>query len=123
MVILPLFLQKEQRAYTVYAIKLKAWKIPSHSLYFYELCCRENPIAKKGIGRLPARDFPGGPVVKNTPSNAGDSFRSLATELRSHTLWGNEAQAPQPESQRCNEEPASQWEIPHAATETRQSQK
>ena len=112
MVILPLFLQKEQRAHTVYATKLKAWKIPPHSLHFYELCCRDNTIAKEGIVRLPARDFPGGPVVKNAPSNAGDSIQSLARELRSHMLWGNEAQAPQPESQHCSEEPARQRKIP-----------
>ena len=29
-------------------------------------------------------DFPGGPVVKNLPSNAGDGVRSLVGELGSH---------------------------------------
>ena len=29
------------------------------------------------------RDFPGGPVVKNPPSNAGDEVLSLVGELRS----------------------------------------
>ena len=35
------------------------------------------------------RDFPGGPVVKNLPSNAGDAGWSLVGELRSHMLRGN----------------------------------
>jgi len=35
------------------------------------------------------RDFPGGPVVKNSPSNAGGVVQSLVRELRSHMLWGN----------------------------------
>ena len=34
-------------------------------------------------------DFPGGPVVKNSPSNAGDTVQSLVGELRSHKLQDN----------------------------------
>ena len=35
-----------------------------------------------------SEDFPGGPVVKNLPANAGDV--SLIPGLgRSHTLWNN----------------------------------
>ena len=34
-------------------------------------------------------DVPGGPVVKNLPSNARDTIQSLAGELRSHMPWGN----------------------------------
>ena len=34
-------------------------------------------------------DFPGGPVVKNLPSNAGTWVRSLVRELRSHKQQGN----------------------------------
>ena len=34
-------------------------------------------------------DFPGGPVVKNPPSNAGDMGSIPGQELRSHMLWGN----------------------------------
>ena len=34
------------------------------------------------------RDFPGGPVVKNPPSSAGDAGSTLSQELRSHTLPG-----------------------------------
>ena len=33
--------------------------------------------------------FPGGPVVKNLPSNAGRWVQSLVKELRAHMLWGN----------------------------------
>ena len=36
-----------------------------------------------------ARDFLSGSVVKNLPSNASDTVRSLVGELRSHMLWGN----------------------------------
>ena len=41
------------------------------------------------------RDFPGGPVVKNQPSNAGDTVSSLVGELRSHIWGGNWALEPQ----------------------------
>ena len=34
-------------------------------------------------------DFPGGPVVKNLPSNAGDTGLIPVGELRSRKLWGN----------------------------------
>ena len=33
-------------------------------------------------------DFPGGPVAKNLPSNAGMQVQSLVRELRSHMLQG-----------------------------------
>ena len=35
------------------------------------------------------QDFPGGPVVKNLPSNAGNAGLILVRELRSHMLQGN----------------------------------
>ena len=35
------------------------------------------------------RDFSGGPVVKNPPSNAGDTGSIPGWELRSHMPWGN----------------------------------
>ena len=35
-----------------------------------------------------SRDFPGGPVVKNPPSNAGDAG-ALVREVRSHMPRGN----------------------------------
>ena len=35
------------------------------------------------------RDFPGGPVVKNPPSSAGDEVLSLVGELRSYMPQGN----------------------------------
>ena len=35
----------------------------------------------------PERDFPGGPVVKKPPSNAGTQVQSLVGKLRSHMLW------------------------------------
>ena len=41
------------------------------------------------------RDFLGGPVVKNPPSNAGDTISSLVGELRSHIWGGNWALEPQ----------------------------
>ena len=34
-------------------------------------------------------DFPGGPVIKNLPANAGDT--GLTPDPRSHVLWGNSA--------------------------------
>ena len=36
------------------------------------------------------RDFPGGPGVKNLPSNAGMLVQSLLGELRSHMQQGNQ---------------------------------
>ena len=33
--------------------------------------------------------LPGGPVVKNQHSKAGDEFQSLVGEGRSHMPWGN----------------------------------
>ena len=39
-------------------------------------------------------DFPGGPVVKNLPANAGDTG-SISGQGRSHMLWSNQACAPQ----------------------------
>ena len=47
------------------------------------------------------RNVPGGPVVKNPPSNAGDAGWSLVDELRSHVPPGNQAHAPQLESPRA----------------------
>ena len=38
-------------------------------------------------------DFPGGPVVKNPPANAGDTG-SIPGVTRSHMPWGNLAPAP-----------------------------
>ena len=35
-----------------------------------------------------SRDFLGGPVVKNPPSNAGDVGSILVGELRFHMPWG-----------------------------------
>ena len=35
------------------------------------------------------QDFPGGPVVKNPPSNAEDGVQSLVGELRSRIPRGN----------------------------------
>ena len=40
------------------------------------------------------RDFPGGPVVKNPPANAGD-MNSIPGPGRSHMLWVNLACATQ----------------------------
>ena len=37
--------------------------------------------------------FPGGPVVKTSPSNTEDSVRSLVTELRFHMPQGQKAKA------------------------------
>ena len=40
-------------------------------------------------------DFPGSPVVKNPPANAGDTDLIPGWELRSHVPWNNRARAPQ----------------------------
>ena len=45
-------------------------------------------------GRKVKEDFPGGPVVKNLPANAGDTGLSLGPG-RSHMLQSNKARAPQ----------------------------
>ena len=45
-----------------------------------------------------AGDFPGGPVVKNLPCNAGDMGWIIVGEPRSHMLWSNQPQALQLES-------------------------
>ena len=39
------------------------------------------------------RDFPGGPVVKTWPSNAGARVQSLVGELRSHMPHDQRAKA------------------------------
>ena len=43
--------------------------------------------AKKKINNSPYRDFPGDPVVKNPPANAG-GLGSIPGPGRSHMLWG-----------------------------------
>ena len=48
-----------------------------------EICFKECPVKKKN------RDFPGGPVVKNPSSIAGDSGLIPVTGLRSHMLRSN----------------------------------
>ena len=40
-------------------------------------------------------DFPGGPVIKNLPCNAGDMGSIPGGELRSHMSWNNWEHAPQ----------------------------
>ena len=46
------------------------------------------------IVKYPNQDFPGSPVDKNPPANAGDT--SLISDTgRSHMLQGNQARAPQ----------------------------
>ena len=54
------------------------------SLPVFALGHRFSPALK-----LRRRDFPGGPVVQNLPSNAGTQVRSLIGELRSHMPRGN----------------------------------
>ena len=43
-------------------------------------------------------DFPGGPVVKNLPCNAGDMGWIMVGEPRYHMLWSNQPQTSQLES-------------------------
>ena len=57
-------------------------------LPFGNLChprANEKVLKKKNTA---IRDFPGGPVVRNLPCNAGMWVQFLAGELRSHVLWG-----------------------------------
>ena len=42
------------------------------------------PYFSLSVYRLVYGDFPGGPVVKNLPSNAGKQVQSMVGELRSH---------------------------------------
>ena len=46
-------------------------------------------LKKQNKTKQKHRDFPGGPVVKNLPSNAGDVNRSLVGEPRPHMSWDN----------------------------------
>ena len=41
---------------------------------------------QRGFKKAIDRDFPGGPVVTNPPSNAGDMGLTLVGELRAHRL-------------------------------------
>ena len=50
---------------------------------------REIETMKKNQIKMPKRDFPGGPVVKNLPSNAGDTGSISGWELRSHMPQSN----------------------------------
>ena len=59
-------------------------------------------------------DFPGGPVVKSLPANAGD-MGSIPGPERFHMLWGNKTPASQPLSlcpraQAPQQEKPPQWE-------------
>ena len=84
-------------------------------------------------------DFPGVPVVKNPPSNAGDmgsipgwgtkiphaagQLSPRAANYRALTLW-NPCATTGEKPTRCNEEPTShKKKIPHATTKTQCSQK
>ena len=42
-----------------------------------------------GIEYQPEEDFPGGPVLENSPSNAGAWVRFLVGKLGSQMPWGN----------------------------------
>ena len=48
-----------------------------------------------GQTKMPVRDFPGAPGVRNLPSMQGMWVQSLIGELRSHTLQGNWAHGSQ----------------------------
>lgn len=51
--------------------------------------------------------FPGGPIVKDLPCNAGDT-RSIAGPGRSHMPQSNSARVPQPQnSHSANTEPSN----------------
>ena len=45
------------------------------------------------FSKVAKEDFPGGPMVKNLPVNAGDTVLILGLG-RSHILWGNKASVP-----------------------------
>ena len=57
---------------------IKAWKEKENTFFFFF-----------------KEEFPGGPVVKNLPCNAGRWVRYLAGKLRSRLLQGNQAHTPQ----------------------------
>ena len=61
------------------------------------------------------RDFPGGPVVKNSPANEGDTG-SIPDLGRCHMLRGNEACGPQLLSPRTAMIEAHGLQIPRSAT-------
>ena len=51
---------------------------------------------KKRKKKIFFRDFPGGPVVKNLPSSAGDMDSILVGELKSHKPQGPQATTTEP---------------------------
>ena len=59
--------------------------IGNQQAVIYPKC--EQRICKKETLRHVMGDFPGGPVVKNPPSNARNVMPSLIRELRSHMAW------------------------------------
>ena len=69
----------------IHSIKILILIFPSLSL----LWCRQIVAFKNRM-----RDFPGGPVVKNLPANAGDTGLSPGPG-RSHMPQSNQARAPQ----------------------------
>ena len=67
---------------------------------FLKFCSQYLSVLSKfsAINLKRKRNFPGGPVVKNLPSSAGDAslipgqgtkIPHAVGELRSHTPWGN----------------------------------
>ena len=52
------------------------------------MCVTKKKMSEWNTGRQAGGDFPGGPVVKTLPPNAGAQVPSLVRELRSHTPRG-----------------------------------
>ena len=65
-------------------IQSQVYLVPKLDPFTLRQCC--------GLKML-LNDFPGGPVVKNLPYNAGDEGSPLVRELRSHAV-GLSAHAP-----------------------------
>ena len=99
---------------------IKVHELPCTKYY----SCYCNKISYPG-------DFPGGPVIKNPASSAGDIV-SLVRKLRPHMRWGNQAQAPQATTKQAQSgvhmpQPERslplQQKIPHATTRPNAAQK
>ena len=75
---------------------MSLWHLFMPRLVFRQHLCSDHSFhptsspPKSSPSKLSSRDFPGGPVVKNLPSDAGDTGSIPGRETKvPHTPWGN----------------------------------
>ena len=104
------------------APSLSLWRA---SLWANSMCCerrlnlQNSTIPSEKKKKYLISDFPGGAVVKDLPTNAGDKG-SIPSPGRSHMLWSNQAHVPQRLKPVCPRAYALQQEKPLLAA-TRES--